>query len=200
MAGKLAGIEFRGSDMFSGRKHWRGVKKEDRFEAYLEALGSLGESSGVRLFAAAIHKSAISPDDPLEYAFEQICNRFDRLLARLHRAKNPHRGLIILDESSYETSLQRLATHFREQGYRWGKLRNISEVPLFVDSRATRLVQYADLVAYAVRRYYENGESEYMDKIAHIFDSEGGIVHGLVHYVPAGTQCNCISCRHKSAH
>jgi hypothetical protein len=109
-------LEFRGADIRGGKKHWRGTGKGDREEAYREALRILGMSNQVRLFGAAIHKLAISPDDPMEYAFEQICNRFDRYLGRLHNLGNTQRGLIILDESSYETSLQGLTRNFDRAG------------------------------------------------------------------------------------
>jgi hypothetical protein len=191
-------LEFRGADILGGKKHWRGIRKEDRKSAYREALSVLGGSSQVHLFGAAIHKAAVSPTDAMEYAFEQICNRFDRFLGRLHKAKNTQRGLIILDESSYETSLQGLARDFRTQGHRWGQLYNISDVPFFVNSKATRMIQYADMIAHAVRRYYENGESAYFDLISGRFDAVGGVIHGLIHYTPSGQICNCLSCRQRS--
>jgi hypothetical protein len=144
-------LEFRGSDIFSGRKRWRKIRRNERENAYGDALMILGRSSQVRLFGAAIHKAAISPEDPMEYAFEQLISRFDRFLSRLHRRNNTQRGIVILDKSSYETSLQRLAREFRLDGHRWGQLHNIGETPLFVDSRATRMIQFADLVAYALR-------------------------------------------------
>jgi hypothetical protein len=157
----------------------------------------LANSDHVRIFAAAIHKAAVSPEDPMEYAFEQICNRFDRFLHRLHLQNDTQRGLIILDKSSYETSLQSLAREFRTDGHRWGQLRNISDVPLFVDSRATRMIQYADMIAYALRIYYERGDPKYFDIISRRFDSDGGVVHGLVHRAPPGSGCNCHSCRQR---
>lgn len=193
-------LEFRGSDMFSGRKRWRKVKRETREEAYARSLAVLGRSSQVRLFGAAIHKAAISPEDPMEYAFEQLINRFDRFLVRLHRMNDTQRGLIILDKSSYETSLQSLAREFRIDGHRWGQLHNIAETPMFVDSRATRMIQFADMTAYALRRYYENGQPLHLDRIAHVFDAEGGVIHGLVHYTPTGSGCNCRVCRQKAMH
>ena len=76
-------------------------------------------------------------------------------------------------------------------------MHNIAEVPFFVDSRATRMIQYADLIAYALRRYYERGESNYLDIIAAKFDSEGGVVHGLTHHVSREDFCNCLACRKK---
>ena len=179
-------LEFRGSDILGGKKHWRGIEKEPRRKAYREALGVLSHSRQVRLFAAAIHKAAVSPEDPMEVAFEHVCNRFDRYLGRLHRHGNTQRGLIVLDKSSYETSLQGLATDFRLSGHKWGQLYNLCDVPMFVDSRATRMIQFADLIAHAVRRYYENGDARYFDCIAGKFDAEGGVVHGLVHYTPRG--------------
>jgi hypothetical protein len=73
-------LEFRGTDILSGNKKWRRVPKADRIQAYRDALEILGNSARVHLFGAVIHKAAISPADPMEYAFEQICNRFDRFL------------------------------------------------------------------------------------------------------------------------
>jgi hypothetical protein len=192
-----ASLEFHGNEIRTGKNHWRGIAKADREVAYREALELLARSNQVHLFGAVIHKAAISPADPMEYAFEQICNRFDRILGRLHAARNTQRGLVILDKSTYETSMQQLARDFRTVGHRWGQLYNFSDVPLFVDSKATRMIQYADLVAHATRRYYENGESTYFDIFSRRFDAEGGVLHGLTHYTPAGLVCNCFSSRQR---
>ena len=35
------------------------------------------------------------------------------------------------------------------------QLRNLADVPLFADSRASRLLQAADLVSYALYRHYD---------------------------------------------
>jgi hypothetical protein len=190
-------LEFRGSSIHSGREHWRGLEKQVRLDAFARALSILGTSRHAHLFAAVVHKAAVSPDDPMEYAFEQICTRFDKFLGRLHNNGNTQRGLIILDKSSYETSLQGLARKFRTDGHRWGQLYNLADVPFFVDSKETRMIQYADLIAYAVRRYYENGDAGYIDIVSNRFDAEGGIIHGLHHRTPQGAACNCLSCRQR---
>jgi hypothetical protein len=72
-----------------------------------------------------------------------------------------------------------LATDFRTIGYTWGVIRNFSEVPLFLDSKASRLIQLADLVADSVFRSFEKGDSRFFQIIEPRFDSEGGIKHGL---------------------
>lgn len=191
------GLEFRGSDILSGRKQWRGVAKDVRQEAYIKALRALTVANGVRLFGVAVYKKAVSPNDPMEVAFEQISSRFDHMLQRLHNGGDTQRGLIVLDETSYETSLQGLSRDFRIHGHKWGSLHNLFEVPLFVDSKATRLIQYADLVAHAVRRYYEGGDATYFDVIRHSFDAEGGVLHGLLHVIPTGEKCVCPPCFQK---
>ena len=61
-------------------------------------------------FAVVVDKQAVSPDDPVERAFEQICNRFNLFLARQwHRKGKKHRGLVVMDKTHYEETLQGLA-------------------------------------------------------------------------------------------
>ena len=98
---------------------------------------------------------------------------------RLHRQGDTQRGLIIFAKSTYESTIQNLATDFRTYGHSWGVLRNLSEVPLFIDSRASRLTQLADLVAYAAFRKYEHGDDSFFKGVESRVDSEGGILHGL---------------------
>lgn len=187
-------LEFHSAEIFSGKRQWRGLEKAVRLDAFREALSILATARNTVLFGAAVHKATVSPEDPLEYAFELLCNRFDLYLGRLHRQADTQRGLIVLDESAHETSLQTLAREFRYHGHRWGQLRNLIEVPLFVNSKATRMIQFADMIAYAMRRYYVNGDASFLDIIANRFDAEGGVTHGLVHKVPADAGCGCRAC------
>ena len=193
-------IELHASTIASGReKPWKGnVQKARRFQIIEDALEIVRESHrSVNLFA--VHKERCAPYDPVEYAFEEICNRFNLQLQRIyHRAgkkeEGKHRGLVVMDKSNYENALQSLARTFRVQGTRWGELRNMAEVPLFVDSQASRIIQIADLVAWAVWRRYEFQDTRYFDKIVSRFDSEGGVLHGLVHFGPKDENCHCPAC------
>jgi len=145
-------------------------------------------------FACVIHKASYPGHDPMEMAFEDLCSRFNRHLMRMYsKSQDQHKGLIVLDKCSDETSLQRLAIGFRTLGTRWGILRDLAEVPLFADSKASRLIQIADHIAYAVFRRYEVGDSSYLDIILPKFDSEGGILHGLAHKT-SDTSCMCPAC------
>lgn len=187
-------IEFHGSEIITGKKHWRGIPREQREEAFCSALRILSDSTDARLFGAVVDKSSVSPSDPMEYAFEQVCSRFDQMLGRFHKNGNTQRGLLVLDKSTYETSIQKLALDFKTYGHKWGKLHNLADVPLFVDSRATRMVQFADLIAYALRKYYENKEDKYFNIIKGKFDAFGGTIHGLTHRTAPKSGCPCPSC------
>ena len=150
------------------------------------------------LFGVVVDKHALSPEDPVEYAFERISSRFDQFLGRLYReGYGPQRGLIVLDKpekSTQETRLQSLASEFRTFGNRWGTMRNLVDVPFFVDSRATRLIQYADLVSYALWRKFEHNDTGFFSAISDFFDSEGGVVHGLHHFRNLADPCDCPAC------
>jgi hypothetical protein len=51
--------------------------------------------------------------------------------------------------------------------------------PLFLDSKASRLIQLADLLAYTIFRYFEKSDQRFYPIIERRFDAEGGIIHGL---------------------
>ena len=190
-------LELHANQIFAGRGWWRSMRSRDERRAVIKQGLAVARSLHPlqwRLFGVAIDRQALSPEDPVEYAFEQLCNRFDRFLNRLHHQGDRQKGLIVLDESAQETRLQSLATEFRTLGHRWGVTRHLVDVPLFVDSRATRCLQYADLVAYALWRKYEMDDGEFFDVISDRFDREGATVHGLHHYRNLNYPCDCPGC------
>ncbi len=176
-------VELHGSPMRSGNGAWRRHSKESRFEAIKDALRvGVAERSlkSVRLFGAVIKKSAVSGQDPVEMAFEQLTSRYDMFLKRLFsKHRDAQRGLILLDKSSTENRIQTLAREFKYEGHSWGRTKNYAEVPVFLDSKASRLIQLADLVAFALFRFHEYNDNSFYDVIKHCFDSEGGVEHGL---------------------
>jgi hypothetical protein len=173
-------VELHGNPMITGKGIFRRFPKDDRIIAMEDALKIfLASHRGNRLFASVVKKVTVSPADPVEFAFEQLASRFDLYLLRLHRARDSQRGIIIFDKSTYETTIQSLAIDFRTIGHKWGFIRNFSEVPLFLDSKASRLIQLADLIAYGIFRNYESGDDRFFSIIKNRFDSEGGITHGL---------------------
>lgn len=183
-AGTTSDIELHGNPMYGGKSFWHGVPKEDRINAICDTLRVVRDSHiSNRIFASVILKRDPSrigdASDAVEVAFEQIASRFDHFLHRLYNNNDVQRGIMILDKSSYEHTLQSLTRDFREIGCRWGIINNLAEVPLFLDSKASRLIQIADIIAYAVFQKYQNDNDLFFDIIKERFDQDANIQHGL---------------------
>jgi hypothetical protein len=173
-------LELHGSPMRSGKSEWKHFQKDDRIQAIKDCLSIIADSKGkIRLFAAVIERGANGGDDPIQSCFEQVASRFDMYLRRLHAQGDPQRGIAIFDKSSTEKSIQNLARTFKHDGHSFGKIKNFAEVPLFLDSKASRMIQLADLVAFSIYRHYQAGDSQFYDIIKNCFDNVGGTVHGL---------------------
>ena len=105
-----------------------------------------------------------------------------------------HKGLIIFDKNSYTKELERLSFEFRQDGTRWRDLRNIREVPFFVDSKSSRIIQLADHIAYSVFRRYNADDLTYFNCIENRFDKHEGTIHGLSHKQTSNPSCTCPAC------
>ena len=193
-------LEFHASEICQGRTApWRSIRnRADRQQVALDVLAVLDRSYDTAVaFACAVHKPSFPGEDAMELAFEDLCSRFSMYLSNLPKDSQPReRGLIILDKSSYETSLQRLALDFRTLGTRWkgGVIQNLVETPLFVDSKASRCIQMADHIAYAVFRRYQHGDTLLFDQVAGRFHQQDGIPHGLAHKQKYIKSCMCPAC------
>lgn len=189
-------IEFHASVIFSRKINpWNKMSRAEA-QGIIKAVLNIFKNSydTGRAFACAVHKASYPLRDPVELAFEDLCSRFDRFLDRLRAEGDRHRGLIILDESSHETTLQTMARDFRTLGTRWGVIHHLAETPLFVQSKASRIVQLADHLAYSVFRRYNAGDTQYFDIIASKFDTQDGIIHGLSHKQLNNFSCMCPAC------
>lgn len=186
-------IEFHAQAIASHREEpWHSCPTEQQ-NRIIDELSNIMVSRHVTLFGIAVEKAIT--DDPIGRAFEEICNRCDLFMRRLHAQGDTQRALIIFDESRYEASLQTLLAEYRSLGTRYGStVKNFADVPFFANSKATRLLQLADLVAYAVFRRYERGDTRLLDKIISKFDTEDGVIHGLVHLNRASGTCTCPAC------
>lgn len=151
-------IEFHGSPMYSAKDDWSGVAPTQRVQALVDVLSILGNPQlKLRVFASVIEKSTMPQEKILERSFEAVAHQFDQYLADMwNLRRDPQRGLVICDKASYEQKLQALSSLFKHQGHALGRLRNFAEVPLFLDSKASRLIQMADLIAYWIFRHFQS--------------------------------------------
>lgn len=195
-------IEFHASEIFGGRKPpWDQFKtKEKRIQIIKDVLNCLKDAyPDIVTFACAVHKKSYQKQDLMEMAFEDIFSRFDQYLNRLYHEsgkKESQRGLILLDKNAHENVLQKLSLKFKQYGTRWRQkgVMNIAEVPCFIDSRASRLIQLADHIAYAVFRRYNANDLTYFNCIENRFDENQGTIHGLAHKQINNPNCTCPAC------
>ncbi|HEY0617718.1 MAG TPA: DUF3800 domain-containing protein [Kribbella sp.] len=155
------------------------------------------------LFGVVVDAHFRSDWDAIEkeqFAYEVLLNKFDVMLKTLRtREELPNRGLVIHDRRVIaERDIQTWTSEWRATAGKVGQLRNLADVPLFSDSRATRLLQVADLVSYALFRRYRPGAEDgaYFDILWPLFHADGGAIHGCVHYSPSYGQgsCSCEPC------
>lgn len=195
--GSSSDVEFHASAIFGGReKPWNTFpNRSQRVDIIKSVLLVLQEArSEIVTFACAVHKASYPTQDPVHIAFEDVSSRFNHYLGR---TTSNTKGIVVLDKSVHETSLQELAISFRRSGNTWGsQLRNICEVPLFVDSKASRLIQLADHIAYAVFRRYDASDINYFNCIETRFDSDPvtNTIHGLSHLHRNHQTCTCPAC------
>ncbi|HEY3354529.1 MAG TPA: DUF3800 domain-containing protein [Polyangia bacterium] len=156
-------------------------------------------SRPVSAFGVVVDK-AHYPDHE-QRAYEEILHRFDEMLNRRGCALGcgaHERGVIVHDRRAVEPDVQRWADRWRQVAGRIGRLSHLAEVPLFTDSRASRLVQASDFVTWALWRYYglPQPDTRWISRMWPLFDGAAGVMHGLAHITPAyrTNVCTCPPC------
>jgi hypothetical protein len=177
---------------------------DERWGLIREISRCISQWGFARLFAECVDKihfdSSRTQQTIDEQSFEQVVSRFEQYL-QIIGTSSPQScyGLLIHDNnqtvSKKHTTLMR---QFHQRGTLWTRVRSIIETPLFVDSQLTSMVQIADVCAYALRRYLENGDEEIFDLIFQRADRKDGVVVGVRHF--SDLNCGCkICCAHKKA-
>lgn len=191
-------LDFHAQPIRSGGGFWRRVDLERRTKVLREigAIVATSPPNEVVLFGAVVEKSAsIHGQAAIRVALEQVCKRFDTLLARKAKRGNPQRGLIVLAESQYEQHAKTWVNEFRLLGTEWGVLRNLADIPFLAPAKDSRMLQLADFVAHGLFLLYERKDASLIGPIAHRFDATGGKIHGLVHISDKrGPGCGCPAC------
>lgn len=193
-------IKFHATDINSGVDRFRRELQKSQLQQLLSAIYDVIagiEYPNAALFATAIHISAVtSADQALHDTFEDVVQTFNSFLAPMNEEGNLQKGLLIIDgNQSTEAKYRALISEFRRSGTQYGYLGNIVDIPYFSQSEDTRLLQLADFCAYAVFRYYERGDDQFLNKIIHRFDrrlKDFQGIDGLKHIT--ARQCDCIAC------
>jgi hypothetical protein len=174
---------------------------DERIAAIKAVADTIATWGHARLFAECIDKTHFDQNRTQrtigEQAFEQVISRFQQYLTavstQLGAPSTDALALLVHDNNQNvakkHTDLMR---QFHTNGTLWTTVDNIIETPLFVDSSLTRMVQLADLCAYALRRYVENGETDLFRRVFVRADRAKGKTVGIRHF--AGLTCQCEIC------
>jgi hypothetical protein len=190
-------IEFRASAIWNGNgSPWDSMSRADRVALMKKIYKIIGhEQKGVVLFGVALSKHDMPRAAPIQKTCEEMAGHFDAYLQSLEAdEEEKQRGLMIFDKSRHEKTVQALMTEYRTTGASFGRVRHLAEVPLFTDSKITRMLQLADFVAYAIYRRFESSDAQFFDMILPRFVESGGIIHGLVHLNANKRECYCPAC------
>ena len=99
-------LEFHGSPMLAGRNWWRNLPSPQRRQAIRDALDAAHYLRGPwTLFGVVIEKAALRRENVVEYAFEQVVNRFYQFLSR--------RNLSALSAASFFWTVRRANGDYR---------------------------------------------------------------------------------------
>ncbi len=198
--GQTTPIEFHASKIRNRNEEpWRSMRREQCQNVLLDLCDAIVSTSpkALSLFGVAIHKSSFPSDNPVEKAFHELCGHFDEFIGQSninsHRDKN--RGLLILDSSKYKGHLDVLLLEYMKYGgTKFGRVKNFADAPVFANSKTTRLIQAADLVAYAIYRRYEESDARLLDRIIGRFQRVDKKIHGLMHLISGFRSCTCPAC------
>ena len=167
----MTDIEIHGSPLRTGRGEWHQFPKEKREQLFIEVLNYIAANYPRQfiLFGAVIRNQEANVAEDL---FTQITSRFDKFLKRKFvKHHEPARGIAIFDKTRMEQQFQIWSQIYQKIGNRWGQtLANFAEVPLFLDSRMSRSIQIADIIAYSLFRKFEHNDDTYFSIIENCFD------------------------------
>ena len=193
--------ELHGTELLNPRSssRWAGVPRDVREavlrEAYAAAASRADDEGAARPLALCGAVVSKAYEDYEKRAYALVLKKFETMLTRGYRATGMrHHGMVIHDEHVVEARLQDWTTHWRDVAGTLGPLHHLVEVPLFADSRASRLLQLADLVSCSLWRFYGVHDERLVAPLWRAFDRSPGDreMHGLIHVHPGFSAQSCV--------
>ena len=202
---ELHATEIKSPNRRGTRSNWAQIPVATRFDVLRATFGVLtnfvcqDQKFPCSLFAAVVDR-AYKDREPR--AYEEVLHKFDEMLTRqANVAGGTHqRGMVIHDRRIIEKDVQGWVSTWRHIAGRIGRLTHIVDVPLFSDSRASRLIQAADFISWGLNRSYGDAKDDkWIKPLWGRFDAADGIMHGLIHVSPDFRNCQCPPCASRHA-
>ena len=190
-------IPFHANEIRAGRGRFGSLDKDARKSLFEDLFNMIRDTVFPKTIAFStvldITKASRKPTEDLSMVFSDVASRFNLFLTRGYRRGPKNKGMIIIDHSN-EDKYMEFFQSYRDNGTPYGSIYNIVDIPYFANGKDTRMIQLADLCAYAVYRRYEHNDLTYFNYIRTKFDrrSRVGPIDGLKHMT--NNECNCIAC------
>ena len=192
-----APLHFHAVDIFKGKDKFRELGPERQTELLKRLYTKIGEQPFPNLtaFATTIDISAVNQSTQvLKVVFEDVITRFNTFMARQHKLGHPTKGLVIIDQA-HKDKYKAMFREFRVGGTRFGSVNNVVDIPYFAGRKDTRMLQVADLIAYAAFQYFEHQDATFIDLIKEKFNKRSayGPLDGFKH-ITNDSGCKCYAC------
>ncbi len=181
---------------------WLAVSTERRLKIFsdtyeaMRAFEPTDPALPFRVFGAVVERSHKQFTTAERYVYDHVLHRFDEMLRRMSKERAAQeRGVVLHDRSpDREKAIQQMAAGWQRTGAR---LEALVQLPLFVDSRASRLVQAADFVSHAIARTYAEDPDDALAKNLWPLVDIGrkGELSGVIHVTPDFGRCSCAPCQ-----
>ncbi|HWB34916.1 MAG TPA: DUF3800 domain-containing protein, partial [Rugosimonospora sp.] len=155
-------VELHGHEIFHGVGAWKGVPVRARVGVFDDVIEVVA-AQDVLLIARAMDVLGqriryAAPASPYSMVLRHMLERIDECVTKLGE-----HALVIADEVDGEARHRADLSMYREvgtAGYRRRRLSRIVDTLHFAPSRASRLVQAADVLAFLYRRVFTHGETD----------------------------------------
>lgn len=154
--------ELHGHELFGGKERWKDIPPRVRIWVYNQAFDAIAthcEAIIIRgMHVAGLRKRYIRPEPPHSVVLQHLLERVDDYMREEARTWT----LVIADEVSDQARHRSDLLVYRTYGttgYRSTKLTRVIDTLHFAPSRASRLLQAVDMVAFLRRRMRTHKES-----------------------------------------
>lgn len=141
------------------------------------------------VFAAVVERRHRLFKDREERAYGHVLSQFNQMLR-----DRDERGIVLHDNRHDQE--RHIQARVRRQWTAGRTLDQLVEVPMFVDSRSTRLLQAADFACWGLWRYYSTNLSDaaWSAPLLELGFEQGRELSGVLHLTPDHHRCSCRPC------
>ena len=169
-----ASVELHGSDILSGRRHFRRMTPVQREALVTDVLAEVGSKERrLSLFFVVVHKASIPVTRDIRLlATLQLCQRFNSYLTRIGTYGRPStkRGMLICDEHTSKNQITSLMGIIHSGGLPRQLKDNLIETAFFADSSSSRLIQVADILCHSVYCFVTRSDDRFFHLVERKID------------------------------